>query len=111
MQQVANAAGKAGAGAEGRLTLSEILDWLLEDKLVGAEPIEKFKKERRHYRGATHPLVLVADQKWKNGSHALTLEALTEWLAKRVGMEYLHVDPLKIDFAAVTEMMLSLIHI
>jgi len=107
MQQVANAAGKAGAGAEGRLTLSEILDWLLEDKLVGAEPIEKFKKERRHYRGATHPLVLVADQKWKNGSHTLTLDALTEWLAKRVGMEYLHVDPLKIDFAAVTEMMSS----
>jgi len=108
MQQVANPGEKAAvAPAESRLTLAEILDWLLEDKLVSAEPIEKFKKERRHYRGATHPLVLVADQKWKNGSHTLTLEALTEWLAKRVGMEYLHVDPLKIDFAAVTEMMSS----
>jgi len=108
MQQVANTGGKAAvAPAEGRLTLAEILDWLLEDKLVGAELIEKFKKERRHYRGATHPLVLVADQKWKNGTHTLTLDALTEWLAKRVGMEYLHVDPLKIDFAAVTEMMSS----
>jgi hypothetical protein len=50
MQQVANTGGKAAAApAEGRLTLAEILDWLLEDKLVGAEPIEKFKKERRHY--------------------------------------------------------------
>ncbi|HEU5178605.1 MAG TPA: GspE/PulE family protein [Burkholderiales bacterium] len=108
MQQVANTGGKAPAApAESRLTLAEILDWLLEDKMVGAEPIEKFKKERRHYRGATHPLVLVADQKWKNGNHTLTLEALTEWLAKRVGLEYLHVDPLKIDFAAVTEMMSS----
>ena len=36
-----------------------------------------------------------------------TLDALTEWLAKRVGMEYLHIDPLKIDFAAVTEVMSS----
>jgi len=108
MQQVANTGGKAAvAPAESRLTLAEILDWLLEDKLVSPELIEKFKKERRHYRGATHPLVLVADQKWKNGNHTLTLEALTEWLAKRVGMEYLHVDPLKIDFAAVTEMMSS----
>jgi general secretion pathway protein E len=112
MQQVANPGEKAAvAPAESRLTLAEILDWLLEDKLVGAEPIEKFKKERRHYRGATHPLVLVADQKWKSGSGptaaTLTLEALTEWLAKRVGLEYLHVDPLKIDFAAVTEMMSS----
>jgi general secretion pathway protein E len=107
MQQVANTTGKAGAGAEGRLTLSEILDWLLEDKMVGAELLEKFKKERRHYRGATHPLVLIADQKWKSGSRALTLDALSEWLAKRVGMEYFHIDPLKIDFAAVTEMMSS----
>jgi len=108
MQQVANTGGKAPAApAESRLTLAEILDWLLEDKMVAAEPIEKFKKERRHYRGATHPLVLIADQKWKHGTHTLTLEALTEWLAKRVGMEYLHVDPLKIDFAAVTEMMSS----
>src|SRR5215212_685930 len=111
MQQVVNTTGKAAASVDGRLTLSEILDWLLEDKMVGAEPIEKFKKERRHYRGATHPLVLVADQKWRRGtapgSQLLTLDFLTEWLAKRVGMEYLHVDPLKIDFAAVTEMMSS----
>ena len=72
MQQVANTGGKAPAApAESRLTLAEILDWLLEDKMVGAEPIEKLKKERRYYRGATHPLVIVADQKWKNGSRRL----------------------------------------
>ena len=37
----------------------------------------------------------------------LGLEPLTEWLAKRVGMEYLHIDPLKIDFAGVTDVMSS----
>jgi len=88
MQQVANTAGKAAAGAEGRLTLGEILDWLLEDKLVEAEPVDKLKKERRYYRGTTHPLVIIADQKWKSknapGTPALTLDFLTEWLAKRV---------------------------
>jgi general secretion pathway protein E len=107
MQQVANTAGKAAAGAEGRLTLGEILDWLLEDKLVEAEPADKLKKERRYYRGTTHPLVIVADQKWKKGTTPLTIDMLAEWLAKRVGMEYLHVDPLKINFGAVTEMMSS----
>ena len=35
----------------------------------------------------------------------LTLDPLTEWLAKRVGLEYLHIDPLKIDFSAVTDVM------
>jgi general secretion pathway protein E len=90
-----------------RLTLVEILDWMLEDKMVDAEVADKLKKERRYYRGTMHPLVIVADQKWKKGHSIWTLDALTEWLAKRVGMEYLHIDPLKIDFGAVTEVMSS----
>jgi general secretion pathway protein E len=90
-----------------RLTLAEILDWMVEDKLAEADAAEKLKKERRYYKGATHPLTTVADQKWKHGTKLLTLEVLTEWLAKRVGMPYLHIDPLKIDFAAVTDIMSS----
>jgi general secretion pathway protein E len=92
---------------EERLTLAQVLDWLLEDKMVEPEPAAQLKKERRYYRGTMHPLVIVADQKWKKGTKLLTLDALTEWLAKRCGMEYLHIDPLKIDFAAVTEIMSS----
>jgi general secretion pathway protein E len=110
MQQVANTGGKAVAG-ETRLTLAEVLDWLLEDKLADPEAAEKLKKERRYYRGTMHPLVIVADQKWRKGNAAgtslLTLDWLAEWLAKRVGLDYLHIDPLKIDFAAVTEVMSS----
>ncbi len=96
---------------ERRLTLLELVDWLVEDKMVDAEAAALLKKERRYYRGTLHPLAIIADQKWKKGtgpgSTALTLEALTEWLAKRAGMEYFHIDPLKIDFAAVTEVMSS----
>jgi general secretion pathway protein E len=84
-----------------------VLDWMVEDKMVEAEPAAQLKKERRYYRGTIHPLVIVADQKWKRGHALLTLDALTEWLAKRVGMEYLHIDPLKIDFTGVTEIMSS----
>ena len=90
-----------------RLTLSEVLDWLIADKLVEAEPAEKLRKERRYYRGTMHPLAIVADQKWKKGNSVLSLDALAEWLAKRVGLEYLHIDPLKIDFAGVTDIMSS----
>src|SRR5437763_8587784 len=96
----------AEARAGERLTLAEILDWLVADKLVGAQAADELKKERRYYRGTLHPLVIIADQKWRSATppaKPLTLEALTEWLAKRVGMEYLHIDPLKIDFAAVTD--------
>ena len=90
-----------------KLTLAELVDWMVEDKLVDAESAAKLKKERRYYRGTLHPLAIIAEQKWRKGHSPLTLDALTEWLAKRLGMEYLHIDPLKIDLAAVTEIMSS----
>jgi general secretion pathway protein E len=96
--------------ADHRLTLTEILDWLLEDKWVDPSAAEQLKKERRYYRGAMHPLSIVAEQKWRQAvppGKVITLEMLTEWLAKRVGLDYLHIDPLKIDFGAVTEVMSS----
>ena len=100
--------GEARAGE--RLTLAGILDWLVADQLVGAQAADDLKKERRYYRGALHPLVIIADQKWRSATppaKPLTLEALTEWLAKRVGLDYFHIDPLKIDFAAVTDVVSS----
>jgi len=111
MQQVVNA-GSSGAPAkntagEHRLTLAEVLDWLVADKLVDSEAAAALQKERRYYRGTLHPLAVVADQKWRSGSALLTLEYLTEWLARHCGLEYLHIDPLKIDFTAVTDVMSS----
>ena len=93
-----------------RLTIGELLDWMVEDELVTQEAAEELRKERRYYRGALHPLVVIAEQKWRQPGAAgkpLSLETLTEWLARRVGMEYFHIDPLKIDFAGVTEVMSS----
>jgi len=95
---------------ERRLTLAEVIDWLVEDVMIDAESADKLRKERRYYKGTSHPLVIVADQKWKSAQpphRPLMLEHLTEWLARRVGMQYLHIDPLKIDFSAVTEVMSS----
>jgi general secretion pathway protein E len=95
---------------EHRLTLAELLDWLVEDELVDTEPAEVLKKERRYYRGASHPLVIIADQKWKSlqlPHRLLSLDSLAEWMAGRTGLEYMHIDPLKIDFAGVTEVMSS----
>jgi general secretion pathway protein E len=95
---------------EHRLTIAELLDWLVEDRMVSAEDAEKMKKERRYFRGSQHPLSVIADQKWKSARpphKPLALEPLTEWLAGRVGMDYKHIDPLKIDFSAVTDVMSS----
>ena len=110
MAAVEPKAGAAPKVAEHNLTIVELVDWLLEDKLIDAAEGDKVKKERRYYRGSHHPLVVIADQKLKSTQpphKVLSLESLAEWLAKRVGLEYRHIDPLKIDFSAVTEVMSS----
>ena len=96
------------AAVDHRLTLAETLDALLAAGLVPREEAEKFKAERRYYKGDVHPLSVIAEQRWKSPlppHRTLDLDALTRWLAEWSGLDYLHIDPLKINFAAVTEVM------
>ena len=91
-----------------RLTLAEVLDMLVTDGLAGREPADQLVAERRMHRGDHHPLTVISDQKWRSlapPQKLLTLDSLTEWLAGRTGMEYYHIDPLKINFSAVTDIM------
>ncbi len=93
-----------------RLTLGEILTWLVEDGLINKPEADILLKESRLQRHNVHPLVIVADQKWKTVQEPhrpLTLEDLGEWMAEKVGLDYHHIDPLKVDFSAVTEVMSS----
>jgi len=91
-----------------RLTLPEVVDGLVADGLVPADVAQQFKQERRYFRGDIHPLVVIAEQRWKSSQpphRTLDLEQLSEWLAHWSGLDYMHIDPLKINFAAVTEVM------
>ncbi len=93
-----------------RLTLGELLTWLIEDGLINKPEADALLKESRLQRHNVHPLVIIADQKWKTVQEPhrpLTLEDLGEWLADKVGLDYHHIDPLKVDFTAVTEVMSS----
>ncbi|MBS1198312.1 MAG: type secretion system protein, partial [Proteobacteria bacterium] len=97
--------------SEHRLALAEVLAMLLEDGMVSPADAEALRNEKRLQGvGGKHPLSLIAEQKWRipaPGSKLLHLEALTEWLAGRVGLDYLHIDPLKIDFTGVADVMSS----
>ncbi|MEF8747863.1 MAG: GspE/PulE family protein [Candidatus Accumulibacter propinquus] len=95
---------------EHRLTLAEVLGWLTDDGLVNAPDADQLLKESRLQRLVVHPLVVIADQQWKSTQEPhrpLNLEGLGEWLAGRVGLDYHHIDPLKVDFTAVTDVMSS----
>lgn len=95
--------------ADRRLTLRDVLDELVEDGRVDAKTAEQFMLPTRTATTLDiHPLVLIAEQEWpdKQPPHkTLNLEVLTQWLADKVGLEYVHIDPLKVDVTAVTSVM------
>lgn len=85
-----------------KLTLDSILHWLVDDGVV--LPADAEKLIRGHKSERVHPLVVIGEQNWHSlvpPGKLLTVESLTEWLADRIGIPYFHVDPLKLNFAGI----------
>ena len=96
------------AVAEHKLKLAEVLDMLVSDGMVNKEDADALFNERHSRRHDDHPLVVIAGKTWRSllpPQRILTLDTLTEWLARKVGLEYLHIDPLKIDFSNLVDLM------
>ncbi|MBI3222222.1 MAG: type II/IV secretion system protein [Nitrosomonadales bacterium] len=67
-------------------------------------PEDADKLARNHKADHAHPLVVVGSQQWCSllpPCKPLSIESLTEWLAARIGVPYFHVDPLKLNFAGI----------
>jgi len=93
---------------EYKLTLPEVLTMLVTDGLINQTDADSLVVERRGQRRNVHPLMIIASQNWKSllAPHKLlNADVLTEWLAKHVGLEYFHINPLKTDFTALTDIM------
>jgi len=89
---------------ERKLTLSELLHWLVQDGMVSAAEAEKLAKNRKADHSNLHPLAVIGEQKWRNllpPGKPLSVEFLTEWLAARIGMPYFHIDPLQLNFGGI----------
>ncbi|MGC2165998.1 MAG: GspE/PulE family protein [Gallionella sp.] len=88
--------------SQSKLSLGQVLGWLVEDKLVTAVDADKLAKNRKFDNA--HPLIVIGDQKWPNlqaPKKLLNAEFLTQWLANRTGMPYFHIDPLKLNFGDI----------
>jgi len=89
-----------------RLALDELLRGLVAAKLCSRSQAKQIRARVGERPDAgKHPLVLIAEQGLVSASEPhepLDLERLTRWLADRVSLPYLRIDPLKIDVAAVT---------
>ena len=94
---------------ETKLKLKQVLDWLEEDDIISAADYKNchqyglFQLKIR----IKHPFNIVVECEIKNQHQAnqlITLEYLTQWLAKKVSLPYYFIDPLKINVASVTEL-------
>jgi general secretion pathway protein E len=95
--------------AEHRLSLREVLDMLVEGGVISDED-RKIVLSGAHPRSGpeSHPLVVVGERRLTRADdpHAvLATEGLTEWVAQRTGLPFLHIDPLRVDVASVCTVM------
>jgi general secretion pathway protein E len=94
------------------LDLQSIFSWLLADGIVTKENVKVLFAQAqgilKNAAGSMHPLTAVAQCKLVSAlppHRLLTLDALTEWCASKVGLPFIRIDPLKIDFTKVADVM------
>ena len=91
------------------MSVADLLPALIDDRLIARDEGKRIAEQATHFDGALHPLVSLSQRALTAPSTGkpLTLEVLTEWLAQRSGLPYLRIDPLKVDFARIAEVMSS----
>ena len=101
------AASAKPAAPTGPLAWRSLLKWLRDDGLVSADDAERTTQRFGSGDSRQHPLVRLgnAGLVHPRSGQALDAEALTQWLAKRSGLSYLRIDPLKVDVGRVAEVM------
>ena len=94
------------------LDLQQIYSWLLADGMIRKTEVKELYAQSqailKNTVGPMHPLCAVAHAKLLSAQpphKMLTLDALCEWLAQRTGLQFIRIDPLKIDFTKVADVM------
>ncbi|MFT4635116.1 MAG: general secretion pathway protein E [Arenicella sp.] len=87
-----------------------ILKAMFKDRMITANEAKRIVANLLNTNLApSHPLVGIARSlpAHQENGEKITLEALSEWFAKSVGVDYFYIDPLNIDIAAVTKVIAS----
>ena len=75
--------------------------------MITAEEAERTVARCSQAESTQHPLVRLASVGVLRASNGqpMEIEALTQYLAQRSGLEYLRIDPLRVDVGRVAEAM------
>jgi len=106
---VSSSARPRAVSHRGLLHWRALVDWLNQDGVISPEEARRVIARCSQAESAQHPLVRLAAVAMARASDGkpLDIESLTEWLAGRCGLEYLRIDPLKVDVAKVADTMSS----
>jgi general secretion pathway protein E len=91
----------------GPLHWQQVVEWLSEDGVITGEEARRTIARCSRAESMQHPLVRLAAVAMSRAADGkpLDIEALTQYVAGRSHMEYLRIDPLKVDVAKVADVM------
>jgi general secretion pathway protein E len=91
----------------GMVDWKRMVDWLSADGIISADEARRTVARCSQAESAQHPLVRLASVAMTRQSDGkpLDIETLTQYLAKKAGLEYLRIDPLKVDVGKVADTM------
>ncbi|RYZ09317.1 MAG: type II/IV secretion system protein, partial [Comamonadaceae bacterium] len=92
---------------EGPLQLRMLIEWLARDAVISPAEAQRTIARCAQTESRQHPLVRLANVAMVRESNGKPLdqEELSKWLARRAGLEYLRIDPLKVDVGKVADTM------
>lgn len=92
---------------EGPLQLRMLIEWLARDAIISQAEAQRTLLRCAQVESRQPALVRLANVAMVSEANGkpLDLEALTQWLARRAGLDYLRIDPLKVDVGRVSETM------
>jgi general secretion pathway protein E len=104
---MSNAAPHKSPRHHGPLDWRRMVDWLQADGVIAPEEAQRTIARCSQAESSQHPLVRLANVAMARASDGkpLDLDALTEYLARRSGLAYLRIDPLKVDVGRVADVM------
>ena len=84
-----------------------MVEWLQADGVISDEEAQRTIARCSQAESAQHALLRLASVSMRRASDnkPLDIELLTQWLAERAGLEYLRIDPLKVDVGKVADTM------
>jgi general secretion pathway protein E len=94
---------RSGAPIDWRL----LVQWLQADGLISLDEAQRTVARCAQAESVQHPLVRLASvaMRAQATQKPLDIDTLTQWLAARVGMDHLRIDPLKVDVAKIFDAM------